>query len=68
MENTSVSNTNGIHDKSRDVIYQVSLLQGLTNGDYRGSVTVAELKQHGDVGIGTFDGLNLELIIEKFKD
>ena len=49
--------------ENRDVIYQVSLLQGLTNGDYRGSITVAELKQHGDVGIGTFDGLNGELIM-----
>ncbi|MBQ5808374.1 MAG: acetolactate decarboxylase [Clostridia bacterium] len=35
----------------------------MTNGDYCGSVTVAELKQHGDVGNGTFDGLNEELII-----
>lgn len=49
--------------KDRDVIYQVSLLQGLTLGDYYGSVTVKELKRHGDIGIGTFDGLNGELIM-----
>ena len=51
------------HDPGRDVMYQVSLLQGLTYGDYCGSVTVEELKQHGDIGIGTFDGLNGELIM-----
>ena len=52
-----------LNPQSRDVIYQVSLLQGLTYGDYTGTVTVAELKQHGDIGIGTFDGLNGELIL-----
>lgn len=46
-----------------DTIYQVSLLQGLTLGDYYGSVTLDELKQHGDTGIGTFDRLNGELIL-----
>lgn len=49
--------------QDRDVIYQVSLLQGLTFGDYYGSITVEELKQHGDIGIGTFDGLDGELIM-----
>ena len=47
----------------RDSIYQVSLLQGLTLGDYYGSVTLAELKRHGDTGIGTFNRLNGELIM-----
>lgn len=49
--------------KDTDTLYQVSLLQGLMLGDYDGSVTVGELKQHGAVGIGTFDGLNGELIM-----
>ena len=46
-----------------DTIYQVSLLQGLTFGDYHGNVTVKELKRHGNIGIGTFDKLNGELIM-----
>ena len=50
-------------EKNRDVMYQVSLLQSLAYGDYSGSVTVKELKQHGDVGIGTFNKLNGELIM-----
>ena len=45
------------------VLYQVSLLQGLTYGDYDGSVTLGEVKRHGDTGIGTFDRLNGELIL-----
>ena len=50
-------------DENREVVYQVSLLQGLTFGDYYGSVTAEELKRHGDTGIGTFDRLNGELIM-----
>ena len=47
----------------RETIYQVSLLQGLTLGDYNGSVSVKELKEKGDTGIGTFEGVNGELIM-----
>lgn len=46
-----------------NTLYQVSLLQGLANGDYTGSVTVTELKRHGDTGLGTFHRLNGELIM-----
>lgn len=48
---------------NRETIYQVSLLQGLTLGDYNGSVSVKELKQKGDTGIGTFEGVNGELVM-----
>ena len=44
-------------------LFQVSLLQGLTNGDYYGSASIGELKQHGDTGIGTFNKLNGELVM-----
>lgn len=50
-------------DSDSDTLYQVSLLQGLMFGDYDGSVPISELKKHGSVGIGTFDGLNGELIM-----
>lgn len=50
-------------DSDPDTLYQVSLLQGLMFGDYDGSVSIGELKKHGQVGIGTFDGLNGELIM-----
>ena len=63
MEQASKANTLDIPDQKRNVLYQVSLLQGLTYGDYYGSVAIGELKQHGDTGIGTFNRLNGELIM-----
>lgn len=63
MINASESKASGGFGRHRDVIYQVSLLQGLINGDYYGSVATGELKQHGDTGIGTFNGLNGELVM-----
>ena len=50
-------------DGNRECINQVSLLQGLTFGDYNGTVPVSKLKKLGDTGIGTFDALNGELIM-----
>lgn len=44
-------------------IYQVALLQSLAQGYFDGSMTVGNLKTHGDTGIGTFDGLNGEMIV-----
>ena len=32
-------------------------------GDYHGSVTAGELKPHWVTGPGTFDGLNVEIIV-----
>ena len=46
-----------------DTLYQVALLQSLVQGYYDGIVTVGELKQHGDTGIGTFEGVNGEMIV-----
>lgn len=59
----SGSNTTTSSKEDRDIINQVSLLQGLTFGDYNGSVPVSRLKEFGDTGIGTFDALNGELIM-----
>ena len=46
-----------------DTLYQVALLQSLVQGYYDGIVTVEELKQHGDTGIGTFEDVNGEMIV-----
>ena len=48
---------------SAESIYQVALLQSLAQEYFDGSMTVADLKTHGDTGIGTFDGLNGEMIV-----
>ena len=47
----------------RESLYQVSLLQDLTQGDYYGSVPVSKLKKKGDIGLGTFNRLNGEMIV-----
>ena len=58
----STGASNGETDR-REVINQVSLLQGLTLGDYNGSLSAKEVKSMGDIGLGTFDRLNGELIM-----
>jgi len=44
-------------------LFQVSTLQALMQGDYVGALTVEELIGHGDTGLGTFDGLDGEMIV-----
>ncbi|MGE4453305.1 MAG: acetolactate decarboxylase [Sphaerochaeta sp.] len=46
-----------------DTIYQVSLLNALLQGEYDGFVSVGALKEHGEIGIGTFDTLDGEMIM-----
>lgn len=51
-------------DKSKkETLFQVALLQSLTQGYYDGMITVDSLKKHGDTGIGTFEGVNGEMIV-----
>ena len=46
-----------------ETLYQVALLQSLAQGHFDGIITVEELKAHGDTGIGTFEGVNGEMIV-----
>ncbi len=48
---------------SHDTIYQVSTFSALQESVYDGATTLAALKRHGDLGIGTFDALDGELIL-----
>ncbi len=65
----SLSACGGAGDKkntaetNRETLFQVSLLQGLTFGDYNGSITASQLKEKGDIGLGTFDALDGEMIV-----
>lgn len=47
---------------NNDVIYQFSAMRALKAGVYDGFVTCGEMKQRGDFGIGTFDGLDGEML------
>jgi acetolactate decarboxylase len=43
-------------------LFQVSTSTALVEGVYGGVVTIGELQQHGDFGLGTFDGLDGEML------
>ncbi len=49
--------------ESSPAVYQVSTLQALMQGAYEGQVACSELPRHGTLGIGTFDGLDGEMIL-----
>ena len=50
-------------DLDHHTIYQVSTSGALVQGVYQGCVRVGDLLQHGDFGLGTFDGLDGEGIL-----
>lgn len=52
----------GSHGSEADVLYQVSTIDALLQGIYDGFLPFAELETHGDFGIGTFDGLEGEML------
>lgn len=49
--------------EKKDTIYQVSVINSLLSGNYDGFVTIGELKKHGDIGLGTFDMLDGEMMV-----
>lgn len=48
--------------ENRDILFQYSTLGSLLEGVYDGEITFAELKRHGDLGLGTFNALDGEMI------
>ena len=44
-------------------VYQTSTMSALLDGVYDGDVTIRELLQHGDFGLGTFNGLDGEMLV-----
>jgi len=47
----------------RDTITQTSTIDALLAGAYDGNMTCADLLRHGDLGIGTFDRLDGEMVL-----
>lgn len=43
-------------------LYQASVMSALVNGVYEGDLTYGELREHGDFGLGTFNGLDGEMV------
>lgn len=48
--------------KNEEVLYQTSTINALLDEVYDGNVTFKELKKHGDLGLGTFNNLDGEMI------
>lgn len=46
-----------------DAVFQTATLEALLDGAYEGDLTVGELLAHGDLGIGTVDHLDGEMVI-----
>ena len=44
-------------------LFQTSTVTALVGGAFEGDVTLAELLEHGDLGLGTLNGLDGELIV-----
>src|SRR6201993_990730 len=44
-------------------LYQVSTATALVEGIYQGAVPIAALREHGDLGLGTFEDLDGEMVI-----
>ena len=44
-------------------LFQYNTLGAFMAGLYKGTMTIAELLQHGDLGIGTLDSIDGELIV-----
>src|SRR3954453_21827299 len=44
-------------------VFQTSTIDALMAGAYDGDLTVGELLEHGDFGVGTFDRLDGEMVV-----
>lgn len=49
--------------EDREVIYQVSTINALLNGSYDGQMSITALRSKGNLGIGTFEALDGEMIL-----
>ncbi len=53
-----------LHPGRRDhALFQTSTIDALLAGHFDGDVTIGELLQHGDLGLGTLDGCDGELLV-----
>src|SRR5262249_1365537 len=47
---------------SHHTLYQVSTSTALVEGVYEGAVRIGNLREHGDLGLGTFENLDGEMV------
>ena len=51
------------HLELGDEVFQTSTIGAVMDGVYDGDVTIGHLREHGDMGIGTFDDLDGEMVM-----
>jgi acetolactate decarboxylase len=49
-------------DRAHHVLFQASTIGALLDGAYDGDLSFAELAEHGDLGLGTLNGLDGEMV------
>ena len=49
-------------EREPHVLFQASTIGALLDGAYEGDLNFAELAEHGDLGLGTLNGLDGEMI------
>ncbi|PQJ76597.1 hypothetical protein BTO16_11935 [Polaribacter glomeratus] len=54
---------NSIQKNETDVFYHYSIWEAFVNKIYDGTLTAGELKQKGTIGLGSYNGLDGELIM-----
>ena len=59
--------TSGFTTETTDRVYQYSLFTALANSIYDGTLSVAGVKTKGDMGLGTYNGLDGEMIVNNGK-
>ena len=50
-------------ERVQHTLYQVSTATALVEGIYQGAVQIAALREHGDLGLGTFESLDGEMAV-----
>jgi acetolactate decarboxylase len=50
-------------ERVEHTLYQVSTATALVEGIYQGAVQIAALREHGDLGLGTFESLDGEMVV-----
>ena len=50
-------------ERAQHTLYQVATATALVEGIYQGAARVSTLREHGDLGLGTFEGLDGEMVV-----
>ena len=62
-QETSAQTESEEKNEDRELLFQVSTINALLAGSYDGQISVADLKEHGNIGVGTFNKLDGEMVV-----